>query len=139
MILKDYDVIADDTDNFPTRYLVNDACVLLDKPHVYGSIYRFEGQVSVFNYVDDAGESGPNYRDLFPVPPPPDMVPNCTEGGVLGVLAGIIGSMQASEVIKVITGIGTPLSGRLLIIDTLRLKPERLNYGKQQKRTLSLN
>lgn len=97
VILKDYDVIADGTDNFPTRYLVNDACVLLDKPNVYGSIYRFEGQVSVFNYVDDAGESGPNYRDLFPVPPPPDMVPNCAEGGVLGVLAGIIGSMQASD------------------------------------------
>lgn len=97
VILKDYDVIADGTDNFPTRYLVNDACVLLDKPNVYGSIYRYEGQVSVFNYVDDAGESGPNYRDLFPVPPPPDMVPNCAEGGVLGVLAGIIGSMQASD------------------------------------------
>ena len=89
-ILKDYDVIADGTDNFPTRYLVNDACVLLDKPNDYGSIYRFEGQVSVFNYVDSTGIPGPNYRDLFPVPPPPAMVPNCAEGGVLGVLAGII-------------------------------------------------
>jgi len=129
-ILKDYDVIADGTDNFPTRYLVNDACVLLDKPNVYGSIYRFEGQVSVFNYVDADGVVGPNYRDLFPVPPPPEMVPNCAEGGILGVLAGIIGSMQANEVIKVITGIGTSLSGRLFIIDSLSFETRTIKLRK---------
>ena len=129
-ILKDYDVIADGTDNFPTRYLVNDACVLLDKPNVYGSIYRFEGQVSVFNYIDAEGNMGPNYRDLFPIPPPPEMVPNCAEGGVLGVLAGIIGSMQASEVIKVLTGIGTTLSGRLFIIDTLSFETRTIKLRK---------
>jgi len=129
-ILKDYDVIADGTDNFPTRYLVNDACVMLDKPNVYGSIYRFEGQVSVFNYVNNEGDRGPNYRDLFPEPPPPEMVPNCAEGGVLGVLAGIIGSMQASEVIKVITGIGSTLSGRLFIIDTLSFETRTVKLRK---------
>ncbi|RLD19883.1 MAG: molybdenum cofactor biosynthesis protein MoeB [Bacteroidetes bacterium] len=129
-ILKDYDVIADGTDNFPTRYLVNDACVMLDKPNVYGSIYRFEGQVSVFNYVNNEGDRGPNYRDLFPEPPPPEMVPNCAEGGVLGVLTGIIGSMQASEVIKVITGIGSTLSGRLFIIDTLSFETRTVKLRK---------
>jgi molybdopterin/thiamine biosynthesis adenylyltransferase/rhodanese-related sulfurtransferase len=129
-ILKDYDVIADGTDNFPTRYLVNDACVMLDKPNVYGSIYRFEGQVSVFNYVNNEGDRGPNYRDLFPKPPPPEMVPNCAEGGVLGVLAGIIGSMQANEVIKLITGIGNTLSGRLFIIDTLSFETRTVKLRK---------
>ena len=94
-IIRDYDVVADGTDNFPTRYLVNDACVLLDKPNVYASIFQFEGQVSVFNYVDAKGERGPNYRDLYPTPPPPGLVPSCAEGGVLGVLPGIIGSLQA--------------------------------------------
>jgi adenylyltransferase/sulfurtransferase len=102
-ILKDYDVVADGTDNFPTRYLVNDACVLLGKPNVFGSIFQFEGQVSVFNYRDKNGVLGPNYRDLYPAPPPPGLVPSCAEGGVLGVLPGIIGSLQALEVIKVIT------------------------------------
>ena len=129
-ILKGYDVVADGTDNFPSRYLVNDACVLLDIPNVYASIYRFEGQVSVFNYVDSEGERGPNYRDLFPQPPPPKMVPNCAEGGVLGVLAGIIGSLQASEVIKVITGLGTTLSGRLFIIDTLSFETRTVKLQK---------
>lgn len=118
-IVKDYDVVADGTDNFPTRYLVNDACVLLNKPNVYASIFQFEGQVSVFNYTNAAGETGPNYRDLYPTPPPPGLVPSCAEGGVLGVLPGIIGSMQASEVIKVVTGVGDPLAGRLFIFDAL--------------------
>ncbi len=119
-IISQYDVVADGTDNFPTRYLVNDACVLLDKVNVYASIYRFDGQVSVFNYVDPAtGEKGPNYRDLYASPPPPGLVPSCAEGGVLGVLPGIIGSLQASEVIKVVSGIGDPLSGRLFIFDAL--------------------
>ncbi len=118
-ILRDYDVVADGTDNFPTRYLVNDACVLLGKPNVYASIFQFEGQVSVFNYRHPNGELGPNYRDLYPTPPPPGLVPSCAEGGVLGVLPGIIGSMQACEVIKVITGVGEPLSGRLFHFDAL--------------------
>jgi molybdopterin/thiamine biosynthesis adenylyltransferase/rhodanese-related sulfurtransferase len=117
-IIAGYDVIVDGTDNFPTRYLVNDACVIAGKPNVYGSIYRYEGQVSVFNYKESDGSRGPNYRDLYPTPPPASMVPNCAEGGVLGSLAGIVGSMQANEVIKVLTGKGTTLSGRLFIIDT---------------------
>lgn len=121
-IIKEFDIVVDGTDNFPTRYLINDACVLLDKPYVYGSIYRYEGQVSVFNYVNNAGERGPTYRDLYPEPPAPEAVPNCEDGGVLGALAGIIGSVQANEAIKVITGIGTPLSGRLFILDSLNFE-----------------
>lgn len=113
-IFKDYDVVVDGTDNFPTRYLVNDACVLLNKPNVYGSIFRFEGQATVFNYQD-----GPNYRDLYPEPPPPGLVPSCAEGGVLGVLPGIIGVIQANETIKVILGVGNTLSGRLLLYNAL--------------------
>src|SRR5699024_4380246 len=116
-IIRDYDVVADGTDNFPTRYLVNDACVMLGKPNVHGSIFQFEGQVSVFNHLDEEGNRGPNYRDLFPEPPPPGLVPSCAEAGVLGVLPGIIGCLQASEVIKVITGIGTPLAGQLFLFD----------------------
>lgn len=116
-IFKSYDVIVDGTDNFPTRYLTNDACVLLDKPNVYGSIFRFEGQATVFNYQD-----GPNYRDLFPEPPPPGMVPSCAEGGVLGVLCGIIGTIQATETIKIILGTGNTLSGRLLLYNALDMK-----------------
>ncbi|NJO00682.1 MAG: molybdopterin-synthase adenylyltransferase MoeB [Bacteroidia bacterium] len=116
-IIKDYDLVADGTDNFSTRYLVNDACVLLDKPNVYASIFRFEGQASVFNYRDKNGQLGPNYRDLYPTPPPPDLVPSCAEGGVIGVLPGIMGTLQANEVIKVISGVGEPLSGRLFVFD----------------------
>jgi adenylyltransferase/sulfurtransferase len=116
-ILKPYDVVVDGTDNFPTRYLVNDACVLLDKPNVYGSIFRFEGQATVFNY-----EGGPNYRDLYPEPPPPGMVPSCAEGGVLGILPGIIGVIQATETVKIILGKGTTLSGRLLLYNALDMK-----------------
>ncbi|MGL1889026.1 MAG: molybdopterin-synthase adenylyltransferase MoeB [Reichenbachiella sp.] len=117
-IFKDYDVIADGTDNFATRYLVNDACVILDKVNVYGSIFRFEGQLSVFNYTDKEGVKGPHYRDLFPSPPPPGLVPSCSEGGVIGVLPGMIGTMQANEVLKVISGVGDPLSGRLFLFDS---------------------
>jgi adenylyltransferase/sulfurtransferase len=115
-LFKDYDIIVDGTDNFPTRYLVNDACVLLDKPNVYGSIFRFEGQATVFNY-----EGGPNYRDLYPEPPPPGLVPSCAEGGVLGILPGIIGVIQATETVKIILGQGTTLSGRLLLYDALNM------------------
>ena len=113
-IFEPYDIVVDGTDNYPTRYLVNDACVLLDKPNVYGSIYRFEGQATVFNY-----EGGPNYRDLYPEPPPPGLVPSCAEGGVLGILPGIIGVIQATETIKIILGEGNTLSGRLLLYNSL--------------------
>jgi adenylyltransferase/sulfurtransferase len=116
-IIRPYDIIVDGTDNFPTRYLVNDACVLLNKPNVYGSIFRFEGQATVFNYQD-----GPNYRDLYPEPPPPGMVPSCAEGGVLGILPGIVGVIQATETVKIITGAGTTLSGRLLLYNALDMK-----------------
>lgn len=127
-LVSQYDVVADGTDNFPTRYLVNDACVLAGKINVYASIFRFEGQVSVFNLSRADGSRGPNYRDLFPEPPPPDMVPNCAEGGVLGVLPGIIGSLQASEVIKVITGVGEPLSGRLFLFDAAAFSTRVLKF-----------
>lgn len=116
-ILEPYDVIVDGTDNFPTRYLTNDACVLLNKPNVYGSIFRFEGQATVFNYRE-----GPNYRDLYPEPPPPGMVPSCAEGGVLGVLCGIIGTIQATEAIKIILGAENTLSGRLLLYNAWEMK-----------------
>ncbi|MBC7825789.1 MAG: molybdopterin-synthase adenylyltransferase MoeB [Candidatus Parcubacteria bacterium] len=116
-IARPYDLVIDGTDNFPTRYLVNDVCVLLGKPNVYGSIFRFEGQATVFNY-----EGGPNYRDLYPEPPPPGLVPSCAEGGVLGVLCGIIGTIQATEAIKIILGQGNTLSGRLLLYDALEMK-----------------
>jgi molybdopterin/thiamine biosynthesis adenylyltransferase/rhodanese-related sulfurtransferase len=130
-IIKDYDVVADGTDNFPTRYLVNDACVLLGKPNVYASIFQFEGQVSVFNYRFANGETGPNYRDLYPTPPPPGLVPSCAEGGVLGVLPGIIGSLQALEVIKVITGVGEPLAGRFYIFDALSFESRTFNISRR--------
>ena len=129
-IIRDYDVVADGTDNFPTRYLVNDACVILGKPNVYGSIFRFDGQVSVFNHINTKGEQGPNYRDLFPAPPPPGLVPSCAEGGVLGVLPGIVGSLQANEVIKVITGVGEPLSGKLFLFDALTFETRTVNIPK---------
>jgi adenylyltransferase/sulfurtransferase len=136
-IIKDYDVVADGTDNFPTRYLVNDACVLLDKVNVYASIFRFEGQVSVFNYLGEDGNRGPNYRDIFPEPPPPGMVPSCAEGGVLGVLPGIIGSLQANEVIKVVTGVGQPLSGRLFLFDAATFDTRVLNIQKSDTNPLT--
>lgn len=124
-LFRDYDLVVDGTDNFPTRYLVNDACVLLGKPNVYGSIFRFEGQVSVF-----WGAKGPCYRCLFPEPPPPGLVPSCAEGGVLGVLPGIIGALQANEVIKLIVGAGDPLIGRLVLFDALKLRFRELKLRK---------
>ncbi|MDP2310091.1 MAG: molybdopterin-synthase adenylyltransferase MoeB [Pseudomonadota bacterium] len=120
-----YDVIVDGTDNFPTRYLVNDACVILGKPNVYGSIFRFEGQATVFNY-----QGGPNYRDLYPEPPPPGLVPSCAEGGVLGVLPGIVGTIQATETLKILLGVGTTLSGRLLLFDALTMKFRELKLRR---------
>ena len=125
-ILRDYDVVLDGTDNFATRYLVNDACVLLGKPNVYGSVFRFEGQLSVF-----ATNDGPCYRCLYPEPPPPHLVPNCAEGGVLGVLPGIIGTMQATEAIKWIAGIGTTMAGRLLLFDALRMTFRVMKVAKR--------
>src|SRR5580658_6272759 len=124
-IIKDYDIIADGTDNFPTRYLVNDACVLLGKPNVYGSIFRFEGQASVF-----ATKDGPCYRCLYPEPPPPGLVPSCAEGGVLGILPGLVGVIQATETIKLILGIGTTLVGRLLLVDALNMRFRELKLRK---------
>ncbi|MCH7534864.1 MAG: molybdopterin-synthase adenylyltransferase MoeB [Bacteroidetes bacterium] len=130
-IIEGYDIVADGSDNFPTRYLVNDACILANKPLIYGSIHRFEGQVSVFNLLQDEVR-GPNYRDLFPVPPPPDSIPDCAEGGVLGVLPGMIGTMQANEVIKVITGIGNPLSGKLFLFDALKFESQTIRFNKNE-------
>ncbi len=124
-ILKDYDLVVDGTDNFPTRYLVNDACVLLHKPNVYGSIFRFEGQATVFAY-----EGGPCYRCLYPEPPPPGLVPSCAEGGVLGILPGTIGQIQATEAVKLILGIGEPLVGRLLLYDALGMRFRELKLRK---------
>ncbi|OFW12146.1 MAG: molybdenum cofactor biosynthesis protein MoeB [Acidobacteria bacterium RIFCSPLOWO2_02_FULL_59_13] len=124
-LFREYDIIADGTDNFPTRYLVNDACVLLGKPNVYGSIFRFEGQASVF-----ATKDGPCYRCLYPEPPPPGLVPSCAEGGVLGILPGLVGIIQATEVVKLILGNGTPLIGRLLLVDALEMKFRELKLRK---------
>ncbi|HXY06210.1 MAG TPA: molybdopterin-synthase adenylyltransferase MoeB, partial [Terriglobales bacterium] len=124
-LFQDFDIIADGTDNFPTRYLVNDACVLTGKPNVYGSIFRFEGQASVF-----AAENGPCYRCLYPEPPPPGLVPSCAEGGVLGILPGLVGVIQATEVIKLILGTGDPLIGRLLLVDALGMKFRELKLRK---------
>ncbi|MDR5725895.1 MAG: molybdopterin-synthase adenylyltransferase MoeB [Terriglobia bacterium] len=124
-IFKDFDIIADGTDNFPTRYLVNDACVLSDKPNVYASIFRFEGQASVFGAA-----GGPCYRCLYPEPPPPGLVPSCAEGGVLGILPGLLGIVQATEVIKLILGEGEPLVGRLLLVDTLAMRFRELKLHK---------
>ena len=134
-IIRDYDVVADGTDNFPTRYLVNDASVLAGIPNVYASIFQFEGQVSVFNYTDKNGTKGPNYRDLYPTPPEPGLIPNCAEGGVFGVLPGIIGSLQANEVIKVITGVGEPLSGRFFVFDALTFETRTLKITKRANST----
>jgi molybdopterin/thiamine biosynthesis adenylyltransferase/rhodanese-related sulfurtransferase len=124
-IIKDYDIVADGTDNFPTRYLVNDACVLLGKPNAYGSIFRFEGQASVF-----ATQQGPCYRCLYPEPPPPGLVPSCAEGGVLGILPGLVGVIQATEVIKLILGKGETLISRLLLVDALNMRFRELKLRK---------
>jgi molybdopterin/thiamine biosynthesis adenylyltransferase/rhodanese-related sulfurtransferase len=124
-LFRDFDIIVDGTDNFPTRYLVNDACVLLGKPNVYGSIFRFEGQATVFGYP-----GGPCYRCLYPEPPPPGLVPSCAEGGVLGVLPGIVGAIQAMETIKLILGTGEPLIGRLLLFDALSMRFRELKLHK---------
>lgn len=124
-IAAPYDVVVDGTDNFPTRYLVNDTCVLLGKPNVYGSIFKFEGQASVFNLGD-----GPNYRDLYPEPPPPGLVPSCAEGGVLGVLPGLIGTIQATETLKILLGVGSTLSGRLLLFDALGMSFRELKLRR---------
>ncbi len=124
-LFEGYDIVADGTDNFPTRYLVNDACVLLNKPNVYGSIFRFEGQASVFNHND-----GPCYRCLYEEPPPPGLVPSCAEGGVLGILPGIIGVVQATEAVKIILGKGETLAGRLMLYDALNMKFRELKLRK---------
>jgi sulfur-carrier protein adenylyltransferase/sulfurtransferase len=129
-ILKDYDVVADGTDNFPTRFLVNDACVLLNKPNVYASIFRFEGQATVF-----CQEDGPCYRCLYPEPPPPGLVPSCADGGVLGILPGVVGLIQATEVIKLILGQGQPLKGRLLLYDALGMKFRELKIRRNPECT----
>jgi adenylyltransferase/sulfurtransferase len=126
-ILKDYDIVVDGTDNFPTRYLVNDACVLLRKPNVYGSIFRFEGQATVFAYED-----GPCYRCLYPEPPPPGLVPSCAEGGVLGILPGLIGVIQATETVKIILGIGETLKNRLLLYDALNMRFRELKLRRDR-------
>jgi len=128
-LIRPYDIVVDGTDNFPTRYLTNDACVLLKKPNIYGSIFRFEGQASVF--APHLG--GPCYRCLYPEPPPPGSVPSCAEGGVLGVLPGIIGCIQATEILKLATGIGTPLLGRLLVYDALEMKFRELRLRRDPK------
>src|SRR5581483_4892413 len=124
-IFKDFDIIADGTDNFPTRYLVNDACVISGKPNVYASIFRFEGQASIFGT-----EEGPCYRCLYPEPPPPGLVPSCAEGGVLGILPGLLGLIQSTEVIKLILGTGEPLIGRLLLVDALGMRFRELKLRK---------
>ena len=124
-LFREFDIIADGTDNFPTRYLVNDACVLTGKPNVYGSIFRFEGQASVF-----ATKEGPCYRCLYPEPPPPGLVPSCAEGGVLGILPGLVGVIQATETIKLILGSGEPLIGRLLLVDALAMRFRELKLRK---------
>ena len=127
-IIKNYDIIVDGSDNFPTRYLVNDSCVILGKPLVSGSVFKFQGQVSVFNY-----KNGPTYRCLFPEPPNSDDVPNCTEIGVLGVLSGIIGTIMANETLKIILEIGKVLSGKLLVMDTLSLTMQTLSFRRNPK------
>ncbi len=120
-LVEAYDIVVDGTDNFPTRYLVNDACVMAKRPNVYGSVFRFEGQASVFSTP-----GGPCYRCLHPEPPPAGLIPNCAEGGVLGVLPGVIGTIQATEAIKILTGIGETLAGRLLLYDALRMKTRQI-------------
>jgi adenylyltransferase/sulfurtransferase len=127
-IIRDYDLVVDGTDNFATRYLVNDACVLLGKPNVYGSIFRFEGQSTVFCTAE-----GPCYRCLYPEPPPPGLVPSCAEGGVLGILPGLVGLIQATEAVKLVTGIGAPLVGRLLLVDALAMQFRTVKLRKDPR------
>ena len=128
-LLSDWDVVIDGTDNFPTRYTINDACEILGKPWVFGSIHRFEGQVTVFNY-----DGGPNYRDLFPNAPPPELAPNCAEAGVLGVLPGIVGCIQSAEAIKLLLGVGDSLSGQLMVIDAKSMRTRSLKFDKLPER-----
>ncbi len=130
-IISQYDIIADGTDNFPTRYLVNDACVLTGRVNVYASIFRYEGQVAVFNQVLQDGTRSANYRDLYPTPPPAGSVPDCAAGGILGVMAGVLGNLQALEVIKAITGIGDGLINQILLVDTLSMSFRKLKYSKK--------
>lgn len=135
-LFEQYDLIADGSDNFPTRYLVNDAAVISGRPLVYGSVSRFEGQVAVFNHADRNGTRSPDYRDLYPVPPAPRLIPSCEEGGVVGVLPGIIGSMQALEVIKILTGLGDPLVSKYFVFDALSCETRTFHYkadpGREQ-------
>src|SRR5688572_27165762 len=133
-ILRDYDVILDGTDNFPTRYLINDACVLLSKPFVYASILKYEGQAAVFNFLNSKGSFSANYRDIFPEPPSAESIPNCEEAGVLGVLPGLLGCNQANEAIKIITGVGEPLSNRLLILDSATMQQTLIRITDHQTR-----
>ena len=130
-LIADHDLVVDGSDNFPTRYLISDACALLNKPWVYGSVQRFEGQVSVFN----RGPGSPDYRDLVPEPPPPDLVPSCADGGVMGVMPGLIGLMQATEVIKLLAEIGDPLDGRLLLVDGLSMRFRELRLQRRPARS----
>ena len=130
-LITDHDLVVDGSDNFPTRYLISDACALLNKPWVYGSVQRFEGQVSVFNL----GPASPDYRDLVPEPPPPGLVPSCADGGVMGVMPGLIGLIQATEVIKVLAEIGDPLDGRLLLVDGLSMRFRELRLQRRPARS----
>lgn len=136
-IIGDFDLVVDGSDNLPTRYLVNDACVLLGKPLVYAAVFRYEGQVSVFNALRKDGSRGPNYRDLFPTPPPPEMVPSCNEGGVFGALTGIIGAMQANEAIKLLAGLGIRLDGRLFLFDSQYFTARFLNIKSNSENPVS--
>jgi len=136
-LIGSYDIIVDGTDNFPTRYLINDACVLLGKANIHGSVVRYEGTVSVFNYKDESGNFGPNYRDLFPVPPLPENAPSCAEAGVIGIIPSIIGSMQAMEVIKIITGLGEVASGKFIHWNTLTNSQRSLRFQKDPENPLN--
>ena len=136
-IIGGYDIVVDGSDNFPTRYLVNDACVLLNKPLVYASIFQYEGHFTVFNAIDKNGETGPNYRDLYPNPPLPNQVPSCSEAGVLGVLPGILGNLQALEVIKIITGLGQIISGQLFIFNALNFETNIFNVKRRKDNPLN--
>lgn len=133
-IIRAFDLVIDGTDNFPTRYLINDACVLLDKPFIYASILQYEGQAAVFNYRDKAGEISANYRDIFPEPPTGASIPNCEEAGVIGVLPGLLGCIQANEAIKILTGIGEPLSNQLLILDSATMQQMVVRIADQGSR-----